>query len=60
MNIQHSMTHLGIARQQLGKHIPEAYALNNRMTSIARQQTNKRAFLTIRGGVSVGSVPRTF
>jgi hypothetical protein len=49
MNIQHSMTHLPIARQQLGKHIPEAYALNN-STSIARQRTYKRAFLTIGDG----------
>jgi hypothetical protein len=30
------VTHMPIARQRLGKHIPEAYALNNRTTSIAR------------------------
>jgi hypothetical protein len=33
---QHSVTHMPIAGQQLGKHIPESYALNNRRTSIAR------------------------
>jgi hypothetical protein len=33
-----------IARQRLGKHISEAYALNNR-TSMARQRANKHAFL---------------
>jgi hypothetical protein len=28
--------HMAITRQQLGKHIPEVYALNNRRISIAR------------------------
>jgi hypothetical protein len=30
------VTHMPIARQLLGKHIPEAYAVNSRITSIAR------------------------
>jgi hypothetical protein len=37
--------YMPIARQQLGKHIPKGYAVNNR-TSIARWQANKHAFLT--------------
>jgi hypothetical protein len=43
--------HMPIARQPLGKHIPEAYALNVRVTSIARQRTNKHALLTREDGV---------
>lgn len=30
------VTDMSINRKQLGKHIPKEYALNNRMTSIAR------------------------
>jgi hypothetical protein len=35
LSILCTVTHMPIARQRLGEHIPEAYALNNR-TSIAR------------------------
>jgi hypothetical protein len=60
--------HMSITRQRLGKHIPEAYTINNRRTSIARYQTNKHAFLTTEGCVfrgvhaeeiSEGTVKRT-
>jgi hypothetical protein len=47
------VTHMPIARQWLGKHISNAYALSNR-TSIARKRTNKHAFLTTEDGVFRG------
>jgi hypothetical protein len=45
------LMHMPIARQRLGKLIPEAYALNHKSISIARQRTNKNAFLTREDGV---------
>jgi hypothetical protein len=35
-DINDTVMHMYIAGQRLGKHIPEAYALNNRRTSIDR------------------------
>jgi hypothetical protein len=46
----YTVTHMFITRQRFGKHIPEAYALNNR-TSTARQRTNKHKFLRTEDGV---------
>jgi hypothetical protein len=48
------VTHIPIARQRLGKHIPEAYAFSNRRMSIDRYPTNKHAFLTTEDGVFRG------
>jgi hypothetical protein len=36
LQVYYTVTHMAIARQRLGKHIPEEYALNNRGTSIAK------------------------
>jgi hypothetical protein len=49
------VTHMPIARQRLGKHIPQAYALKNR-----RQRINKHAFLKTEDMFSVVSVPRSY
>jgi hypothetical protein len=48
------VTHVSIARQRLGKHIPEIYALKNRRTSIARYRTNKHALLKTEDDVYFG------
>jgi hypothetical protein len=38
------VTYRPIARQRLGKHIPEQVYASNNNTSIARQRVNKQAF----------------
>jgi hypothetical protein len=43
---QYIVTCISIARQRLGKHIPEEANARNNRTSIARLRINKHAFLT--------------
>jgi hypothetical protein len=57
-NVNNIVTCIPIARQRLGKHIPERANVRKNRTCIARQRASKHASLKIETVCSVRFVPR--